>query len=263
MPSARAFFLDLEGTLVRDKHFDPIPGAVEWVRRFKERGRGMLVTSNNTTDSPGDLHRRLEAAGFPIGQTEVLTCAVAGIEILHEWGARSCYLVGEPSLARMITEAGIDVRDSSDVDAVVVGLDRSLTYGRLSGAVGALLAHKIPLLALHYNRLYLDTDGARGPSAGAIVRSLEYAAGVQAVVAGKPSRRFFDAALRIVGVSAGDVMMVSDDPFSDLLGARDAGMRTAFVLSGKYPSDDVLEQIDPARHPDLVVRSIVDIGEDA
>jgi HAD superfamily hydrolase (TIGR01450 family) len=259
MPAIRHFFLDLEGTIVRDKNYEPIQGAVNWVNGLKDRGLDVLVASNNTTHAAREIRRRLVDVGFRLDEPEVLTCALVGIEILKEWGARSCLVIGEDSLRAMLAEAGFQVDEEGRAEAVVVGLDRGLTYERLSRAVDALLRQHVPLLALHYNRLYLGAGGVRGPSVGAVVRALEYASRVQAVVAGKPSRRFYDTALRRSAARAEEVLFVSDDPFSDLVGARRVGMKTAFVLSGKYPSDDVLESIEPAMRPNIVVSSIGEI----
>jgi 4-nitrophenyl phosphatase len=263
MLASRHLFVDLEGTLVKDKDYEPIPGAVQWVNGMKDRGHEVLVASNNTTDPAREIGRRLSERGFHVEESEILTCARVAIEILGEWGARSCLVIGEDSLSRMLTESGFRLETEGRPDVVVVGLDRGLTYGRLSVAVEALLRYTIPILALHYNRLYLDVNGMRGPSVGAIVRTLEYATGIQAVVAGKPSGRFYDTALRLKSASPADVLFVSDDPFSDLVGARRAGMKTAFVLSGKYPSDVVLESIEPAMRPDIVVSSIHEIAIDS
>jgi len=263
MPAIRHFFLDLEGTIVRDKNYEPIEGAVNWVNGLKDRGLGILVASNNTTHPAREIRQCLANVGFRLEEPEILTCALVGMDILREWGARSCLVIGEDSLRAMLAEAGFQVDEEARTEAVVVGLDRGLTYERLSRAVDALIGQNAPLLALHYNRLYLDVGGTRGPSVGAVVRALEYASRAQAVVAGKPSRRFYDTALRRGSASAEEVLFVSDDPFSDLVGARGVGMKTAFVLSGRYPSDDVLESIEPAMRPDIVVSSIgeIEVGE--
>lgn len=259
MPAPQHYFLDLEGTIVKDKDYRPVDGAVRWVNRVKEIGKTVLIASNNTTDSAGEIQCRLQEAGFVIREREVLTCVRVGTEILRDWGAESCLVIGEASLREMLEEAGFRTGGDERFDAVVVGLDRSVTYGQLSAAVEVLLSQEIPLLALHCNRLYLDVGGLRGPSVGAIVRSLEYACNLSAVVAGKPSGRFYDAALRATGAQPGDVLFISDDPFSDLVGAKRRGMQTAFVLSGKYASDHVLRSIEPALKPDFTVSSVAEI----
>ena len=88
MPAIRHFFLDLEGTIVRDKNYEPIQGAVNWINDLKDRGLGVLVASNNTTHPASEIRRRLVDVGFRLDEPEILTCALVGMEILKEWGAR-------------------------------------------------------------------------------------------------------------------------------------------------------------------------------
>jgi ribonucleotide monophosphatase NagD (HAD superfamily) len=53
--------------------------------------------------------------------------------------------------------------------------------------------------------------------------------------------------------------MISDDPFSDLVGAKKLGMKTAFVLSGKYRDKDILNEMDKDIYPDFVFDNITQI----
>ena len=88
-------------------------------------------------------------------------------------------------------------------------------------------------------------------SVGPIVEAIRYATLVEPEVMGKPSEAYFRQALDDIAVPAEGVMVVSDDPFSDLAGAKRLGMQAAFVLSGKYTDAAVLDRIDPAERPDV------------
>jgi ribonucleotide monophosphatase NagD (HAD superfamily) len=55
------------------------------------------------------------------------------------------------------------------------------------------------------------------------------------------------------------VLVVSDDPFSDLAGAKRLGMRAALVLSGKYRDAEVVAAIPAAQRPDVIVGRIGDL----
>ena len=50
----------------------------------------------------------------------------------------------------------------------------------------------------------------------------------------KPDKRLFEYALNRLGVSAGEAMMIGDNPSADIRGARSVGMRTAWLHRGKY-----------------------------
>lgn len=50
----------------------------------------------------------------------------------------------------------------------------------------------------------------------------------------KPDKRLFEYALNRLGVSAGESMMIGDNPSADISGARSVGMRAAWLRRGKY-----------------------------
>ena len=74
-----------------------------------------------------------------------------------------------------------------------------------------------------------------GPSldAGMFVAGLEFSARVSATVVGKPSPAIYERACALMGVAPGDAMMVGDDLESDLPPARQIGMRTCLLRTGK------------------------------
>ena len=101
-------------------------------------------------------------------------------------------------------------------------------------------------------------QAARGPllDSGAFVAGLEYAAGIDAEVVGKPSRAYFDAALAELSATAEEAVMVGDDVDADIGGAKAAGLRGLLVRTGKF-REETLAAADP--QPDGVVDSIADV----
>jgi ribonucleotide monophosphatase NagD (HAD superfamily) len=93
---------------------------------------------------------------------------------------------------------------------------------------------------------------------GMFVAGLEYAAGVDAVVLGKPSPHYFAAALEALGAEPGLAWMVGDDIEADIAGAQRHGMRTALVRTGKFRPDD-LERAGVV--PDIVVNSLAELPD--
>jgi ribonucleotide monophosphatase NagD (HAD superfamily) len=88
------------------------------------------------------------------------------------------------------------------------------------------------------------------------VAALEYAADAKAVVAGKPSPDCYLQALDLLALPPERVVVVSDDPFSDLAGAKRLGLWAAFVLVGKYPDAAVVDRLRPEERPDVVVAEL-------
>jgi ribonucleotide monophosphatase NagD (HAD superfamily) len=75
---------------------------------------------------------------------------------------------------------------------------------------------------------------------------------------GKPSRQFFDMALKDMGLPAEQVAMIGDDIITDVAGARKAGMKAVLVRTGKY-SKSALDSA--AIKPTAVIDSIAKIAE--
>ena len=248
--------LDVEGTLVADKRYRPITGAVEFVHKVREAPLPLRLITNNTTDSKVSLVDKLGRAGFDFTIDELHTCIAAAVSHLRGARASRCFILGEASLREMFSDEGFTIVDGSDADAVVVGLDTDLTYERLVLACDAVGRKGASLIALHRNRLLVDSQGRCAPSVGAIVEAIAYAAQVEPTLIGKPSPAYFQQVLDDIGLPAELVLVVSDDPLSDLAGAKRMGMRAAFVLSGKYRKRSVLDAVPTSQRPDMIVETI-------
>ena len=56
---------------------------------------------------------------------------------------------------------------------------------------------------------------------------------------GKPSKAFYEEALRLLHVdNFDDIEMISDDAVGDLVGIKELGAKTSLVLSGKCKSEE-------------------------
>jgi len=255
----RGWLLDVEGVLVADKRFQAVPGAPDFIRRLRAANCPLRLITNNTTDNRSTLVRKLADAGFDFALNELHTCIAAAVNRLRQIGARRCLVLGNAALRGMFAEAGLQVVDDADVAAVVVGLDMGVTYERLALACQAVVRHDAALIALHRNRLFTDGAGRTVPSVGAIVAAIEYATRAEPTVIGKPSPVYFRQALAELNTPPADVMVVSDDPLTDLVGAKKLGMRTAFVLSGKYHDSAILEAVEADLRPDITTARIGDL----
>ena len=255
----KGFLLDVEGVLVADKRYQAVAGAVGFIGALRERGVPFRLITNNTTDSRAELVKKLHGAGFDFTLDELHTCTAVAVTHLRGLAAERCLVLGSDGLRRIFANEGFVVADTAEVDAVVVGLDEGLTYDRLRLACDAVASRGAALLALHRNRIYTDAQGRACPSVGALVEAICYATGAEPVVIGKPSTTYFRQVLDGMGVEPEAVMVVSDDPFSDLAGAKRLAMLAAFVLSGKYADPQVVERIPAAERPDLIADRIGDL----
>ena len=88
---------------------------------------------------------------------------------------------------------------------------------------------------------------------GPFTTALEFALGREATIVGKPSGDFFASALKDLGISATDAVMVGDDVASDVGGAQAAGIRGVLVRTGKFRASD---ENHPTVKPDAIVDNL-------
>jgi len=255
-----SYLIDLEGTLVLDKTYKPVCYSDRWIDKLIARNKKFLIASNNTTEKPEELVKHLQKNGFKIKSDHVINCLSISIGKLRELNTKSCFVIGSRALKSYLKQNGFNVvqKHVHKVDSIIVGLDLHVNNEKLKTAATAIL-NGANLIALHINRLYKDIDGRFGVSTGGIVAAIEYATGVKAVVIGKPAQYYYEKALEKINNPAQNTLFISDDPFSDLSGAKKMGIKTAFVLSGKYNSRMIIQSIEKNLRPNFIVRGINDI----
>jgi HAD superfamily hydrolase (TIGR01458 family) len=250
-----AILLDVDGVL--HVSGEPIPGAVDAVRRLRSAGHRIRFVTNSTIVSRPQLGEKLRSLGFAIDDDELQTTG----------GVASRVLKGKRVLA--ITMPGIldDLEDMQligmNADAVLVGgADETeetgliFSYLNLNRAFLELQAGA-EFYCLHRNRWWQTADGPRLDS-GAFVAGLEYASGIEATVLGKPSPEYFGAALEAIDADPEMAWMVGDDIEGDMVGAQKHGMRTVLVRTGKFRPDE-LEAAGVM--PDGIVSSIAQLPD--
>lgn len=253
---AEAYLFDLDGTLYAGGA--AIPGASALLRELQTRGVPFRLVTNTTSRSRAMLVERLRGYGFEVAAEELFTAVLAGVELLRAAGHRSVApFVPEPALEDM---RGVDLVVSGDgrrADAVVIGdLGDGWDYALLQRAFEHLM-NGAALVALSRDRYWLR-DGRLVLDAGPFVAALEYATGVTAAVAGKPSAMFYAAAVRSLGFEGREheVVMVGDDLWSDIEGAQRAGLRGWVVRTGKF-REAVLAGSGVT--PDRILTSVTDV----
>jgi 4-nitrophenyl phosphatase len=249
LPSVvRLVIFDLDGVIYRGA--DAVPGARELVGWLHERGALVRFATNNSMVARPGYVERLGAMGIPTAVDEIATSTSATVEHLrrHAPGVRRVLAIGADGMRDELREAGLEVTMARDLahghdggplptafDAVVVGLDPSVDYGRLAVAMRAV-AEGARLVATNADARYPTAAGFL-PGAGSIVAALATATAVTPEVIGKPEPEMFTAILEASGVPATETVVIGDNPASDVIGARRAGCGAILVLTGVADAD--------------------------
>ncbi len=239
---------DLDGVVYRGEA--PIPDAVEAFRRWERAGVPYCFVTNNATRSAEAFADKLTRLGVRTAPSQVVTSPIATAAAMRErWAPGTpVFVLGAPALADVLRDAGFTVTDD-EPEAVVVGLDRDLTYARLRTAVRAVHAGAALIGTNADPRLPVE-DGF-DPGAGSILAAVAAATGARPVVVGKPEPRMVEMALQRLGTAKATTVMIGDQVCTDILAGQRAGLRAILVTTG-VPRDD-------AAVPDLVVDSLLDL----
>jgi HAD superfamily hydrolase (TIGR01458 family) len=250
MKAVQAVLIDLDGVLYVED--EPIDGAADAVARLRRAGLALRFVTNTTARSRASTLRKLDRLGIEVTDHELMTPAALAVRYCLSQGYRRAALIMNDE----VKEDFADLEEASDhADAVIIGdLGSAFGYDVLNHAFRQVM-DGAELIALQKNRYWLRADGL-SLDVGPFVAAIEYAAGSEAYVVGKPARGFFDQVLATVGVDAQMAAMVGDDIESDIGGAIRAGLAAILVRTGKYREDRVREA---AIKPTEEVDSIADV----
>jgi phosphoglycolate/pyridoxal phosphate phosphatase family enzyme len=242
----------------------PIPGAIESLHRLARAGHQLYFLTNNSTRSRRNYADKLTAMGFPTSPEQVMTSAYATGLYLRSIGAegKSVYVVGESGLREEMALAGlrvVDLDDLSPADYVVAGLDRQLTYAKLSRAHYEITLNGATFVATNRDATYPMETGEI-PGGGAMVAPIEYSTGVHGFTVGKPEPHTWLRILELAGAERSGALMVGDRPETDIMGANIVGIHTALVLTGVARLAD-LEHLPAEQQPGFVLADLTELPE--
>jgi len=155
--------------------------------------------------------------------------------------------IGHRAVSYTLTRAGIE-HSSEEVQELVAAIERLRPFSEVPAALGRLAKkYKLAILS-NGDRDMLETAK---PYLG-----FEFAETISVQEAGcfKPHRRTYETAAKILGLSCLQVMHVANHAF-DCIGAKAAGMRTAFIDRRGRPYGQTQHE------PDIIVKSMTELAD--
>jgi 4-nitrophenyl phosphatase len=251
----KALILDMDGVLWKEYHpLVDLPAAFEIIR---DQGWRVQLASNNSTRTPVHYLEKIAGFGVDLQPWQVVNSSLVTAAYLkdkHPEGG-PVHIVGEEGLHQALSEAGFWPDPSNNAPlAVAAGMDRELTYEKIERAARLIRQGK-PFLGTNPDKTF-PTPRGLAPGAGVVLAALEAASGTPPQIMGKPASPMFQLALQNLGTTPQETLMVGDRVETDILGAREAGIHTALVLTGVTSEYDA-RQANPA--PDLVAPDLMDV----
>ena len=248
----RLFLLDMDGTLyIGDRLFDGVP---EFLRHVRSMGGRYLFLTNNSSRGVEGYIEKMRRLGIETERSDYLTSVDVTIAALQrERPEKKCYVFGTRSFYSQLRDAGIPVtaRPDPDVDILLCGFDRELTFQKLEDAC-ILLNRGAEFWATNPDWVCPTWYGSV-PDCGSVCRMLTTATGREPTVIGKPRPQMALLAMERTGFSPEQTVLLGDRLYTDVACGVNAGIDTVFVLSGEGAMADIdTYQIHPTWvYPDI------------
>lgn len=230
----KLYLIDLDGTIYNgDKK---IKYAKEFVDYLNTNNIDYLFLTNNSTRQPKEVAEHLKKFDIDTSEEHVFTSSDATKIYLKGKGYKSLYVIGESGLKN--TLSSFNQKENEDcVDAVVVGLDRKLSYDKLTIATRAILKGA-ELIGTNPDTL-LPTANGFMPSNGGQVKYLEYATSTPATFIGKPSKIIMESAINLFSYGKDEIVMIGDNYDTDIMAGINGGIDTIHVQTGVTSVEDL------------------------
>ena len=246
----KLFLLDMDGTIYLDDQL--FRGTLDFLEHVKSIGGRYLFLTNNSSRGVDSYVAKLTRLGIPACPEDFLTSVDASIAFLkkkygaHVW-KKKIYLMGTESFRNQMEEEGFLLTDTpdEDVEILLMGFDRELTYRKLEDASWLLTKGKVEYFATNPDWV-CPTAWGSVPDCGSMAQMLEHATGRLPYFIGKPQPDMVLMALEKYGYEPEEAVLMGDRLYTDIACGANAGIDTIFVLSGEGTLADLeTSQVKP------------------
>ncbi|WP_181905478.1 HAD-IIA family hydrolase [Aestuariispira insulae] len=208
---------DLDGCLIQDGK--AIDGAAALVDRYRQKFR---ILSNNSTDTPQTLARKLDGYGIEIDPVQIILAGSAAVDLLaKDYPGARILLLASPAIEDYAKKQGLRPIAPADADElpdlVLICRDTAFSYESVQTVI-ELVSRGIPYYAANPDLTHPGRDGLPVIETGLILQMVQMATALKPkAVIGKPEPDLFLAALE--NVAPANAVMIGDNLRTDMEGA--------------------------------------------
>ena len=251
---------DLDGVIYRGDKL--IPDSDKVITALKELRVKVVYNSNNSTITRQMYVKRLKGFNIESNILDFYTSAsITASEITKLKQNATIYIIGEMGLKEELKRCGHDVvnkeSNHNEVDFVIVGLDRALTYAKLAFAQRCILEGDAKFYATNEDTT-LPVATFLLPGAGVMVNAVETCTNQKPVkIFGKPNPKGIQSILKDTNSNPRNSVIFGDRLNTDILAGNRAGINTALLLTGVTKASDVIKlQADELYSPEAKIGMI-------
>jgi len=226
--SKRAFISDMDGVIYHGNKL--LPGVPEFVEWLKKEGKKFLFLTNSSERTPKELQEKMSRLGIDLEENVFYTSALATAQFLAaQKPGGTAYIIGEAGLINAMYNAGYTMNNYNP-DYVVVGDTRGYSFEKLEQAVN-LVIRGAKLIGTNPD-LTGPVENGIIPATKALIAPIELATGRQAYFVGKPNPLMMRIALKKIGCSNEETIIIGDRMDTDIIAGIESEIDTLLVLTG-------------------------------
>ncbi|MFX1399178.1 MAG: HAD-IIA family hydrolase [Promethearchaeota archaeon] len=248
-----------------------IPNVDRAIENLKELGINVVYNSNNSTITRERYVEKLARLNIPSIFSDFYTSAsITAQEITKEKKNSKIFIIGEVGLREELNILGHEILEKpskaqcSEVDFVIVGLDRNFNYEKLAIAQRCVLEGNARFYATNADTTLPVSDGLM-PGAGVMVNALSTCTNQQPLkIFGKPQPDGIILILKKLNVKPQEAIIFGDRLETDILAGNRAKINTAVVLTGVSSKKSILslmkdDTTDKNLNPDFIFNTLTEI----
>ena len=262
---------DLDGVIYRGDKL--ISDSDKVIAALKELEIKVVYNSNNSTITRQMYVQRLKAFNIESNILDFYTSAsITASEITKLRQNATIFIIGEMGLKEELKRCGHEVVNAEsnhkEVDFVIVGMDRALTYTKIAFAQRCILEGTAKFYATNADTTFPVAAGLL-PGAGVMVNAVENCTNQKPVkIFGKPNPEGIQLIIDDTNMNPSQSVIFGDRLNTDILAGNRAGINTALVLTGVTKASDVEKlqgdkdrspEVETGMIPNIVINSLKDI----
>ncbi len=263
--------IDLDGVIYRGDTL--IPRTDKIIQDLKSNSIKVVYNSNNSTATRQTYVDRLKKFNIESKISDFYTSAsITAVEITKIKKNARIFVIGEIGLKSELKAQGHkvveEVSNYSEINFVIVGLDRDFKYEKLATAQKCILEGGAQFYATNTDST-LPVDRGLRPGAGVMVNALITCTSKKPIrIFGKPEPFGINSILNDTKIPANNACIFGDRLNTDILAGNRAGIMTIAVLTGVTTQDMIenvknelkkSEKIDKNLIPNMVINSLSEI----
>jgi HAD superfamily hydrolase (TIGR01450 family) len=231
LSAARGFLLDWDGCCAVDNLL--VPSAARFLRANRQRS---VIVSNNSSNTAEDFLRILSKAGIEMRAEQIILAGVEALSRAAASGSRRTWVLSDPRMRFLARRLGVCL-EAEAPDLVVLLRDTRFSYLRLEKIINAL-ASGASLIVSNPDMTHPGRGGTIRPETGALLAAIQACIklpGSQFEIVGKPAAGLFLKGCAVLDQDPASLVMIGDNPVTDIAGAEALGMGALLVAPSPEP----------------------------